>query len=114
MGTSLKVAPVADLLTHFPAHVPTVLINRTPITHMAMDIMLLGDSDTVVQYLCKRLGWTGLASSNIEPASSDTEPKRVGESHLWTFPGAEIEDDKEDEDVEAGDEKQTDIPSVLS
>lgn len=71
MGTSLKVAPVADLLTHLPSNVPVVLLNRTPITHMAMDVMLLGDSDDIVQYLGKELGWEG--------SHSDAQPERVGE-----------------------------------
>jgi len=79
MGTSLKVAPVADLLSHLPPTVPCVLINRTPIQHMAMDVMLLGDSDRVVQYLDERLSDT----------STMDEPIRVGESHVWLFPGAE-------------------------
>lgn len=79
MGTSLKVAPVADLLSHLPPSVPCVLINRTPITHVAMDVMLLGDSDRVVQYLDERLSDT----------PSMDEPRRVGESHVWLFPGAD-------------------------
>lgn len=82
MGTSLKVAPVADLLSHLPSSVPTVLINRTPITHVAMDVMLLGDSDRIVQYLDECLSDT---------ASMD-EPQRMGESHIWLFPGAELGD----------------------
>lgn len=82
MGTSLKVAPVADLLSHFPANVPTILINRTPITHMAMDILLLGDSDPIVSYLCQKLGWPC-----THPAPPP--PQRVVNSHVWLFPGAE-------------------------
>ncbi len=58
MGTSLKVAPVAELLTHMPHRLPVLLINRTPILHFQTDLMLLGESDTVVQWLCDRLGWT--------------------------------------------------------
>ena len=84
MGTSLKVAPVADLLSHFPPSVPTVLINRTPITHMAMDILLLGDSDPIVGYLCQQLGWP------CEHAAPDA-PTRVGDSNVWLFPGAETD-----------------------
>lgn len=81
MGTSLKVAPVADLLSHFPADVPTVLINRTPITHMAMDVMLLGESDVIVEYLAHELGWSS--------GKEGIYPERVGESHVYLFPGAE-------------------------
>lgn len=82
MGTSLKVAPVSDLLSHLPPRVPVVLINRTPITHMAMDVMLLGDSDGIVQYLRHKLGWDDVCAD-------DALPKRVDESHVYQFPGAE-------------------------
>ncbi|PKI84955.1 Sir2p [Malassezia vespertilionis] len=84
MGTSLKVAPVADLLSHLPPHIPTVLINRTPITHMALDVMLLGDADCVVAYLCDKLDWT----LSHAPAPIP-EPLRVASSHVHQFPGAE-------------------------
>lgn len=57
MGTSLKVAPVSDVLGHIPHTTPVILINKTPILHMATDIMLLGDCDHIVEYLCRRLGW---------------------------------------------------------
>ena len=83
MGTSLKVAPVADLLTHFSPNVPTILINRTPVSHIAMDIVLLGDSDPIVSYLCKRLGWP--CDESVVPEI----PTRVGDTHVWLFPGAE-------------------------
>jgi NAD-dependent histone deacetylase SIR2 len=55
MGTSLKVAPVSELVGHIPHQTPVILINKTPILHMGMDIQLLGDSDEIVKYLCNRL-----------------------------------------------------------
>lgn len=57
MGTSLKVAPVSELLTFMP-NVPRILINKTAVTHTTLDVMLLGDSDEIVQYLCDKLDWT--------------------------------------------------------
>ena len=84
MGTSLKVAPVSDLLTHLPPTTPVVLINRTPITHMAMDVMLLGDSDAVVQYLSKRLGWD-LPDAPNAPAQTE-EPQRVADRYVVKAP----------------------------
>ena len=77
MGTSLKVAPVSDLLTHMPPSVPVVLINRTPIVHMAMDVMLLGDSDRVVEYLSTRMG---LSTMPIQ-----AEPQRVGQRYVYIY-----------------------------
>lgn len=69
MGTSLKVAPVSELVAHLPHDTPVVLINRTPILHMSMDIQLLGDADFIVQYLCHKLGW------NLPPAKSKAREK---------------------------------------
>ncbi|KAK0561131.1 NAD-dependent histone deacetylase sir2 [Tilletia horrida] len=57
MGTSLKVAPVSELVSHIPHSTPVVLINRTPVTHIAMDVQLLGDADEIIGWLCRRLGW---------------------------------------------------------
>ncbi|CBQ70363.1 related to HST1-silencing protein [Sporisorium reilianum SRZ2] len=57
MGTSLKVAPVSEILGHIPHSTPVILINKTPILHLATDIMLLGDCDRIVEYLCRKLGW---------------------------------------------------------
>ncbi|SPO22740.1 related to HST1 - silencing protein [Ustilago trichophora] len=57
MGTSLKVAPVSEILGHIPHSTPVILINKTPILHLATDIMLLGDCDRIVEYLCRKLNW---------------------------------------------------------
>ncbi|WFD30264.1 NAD-dependent histone deacetylase sir2 [Malassezia sp. CBS 17886] len=100
MGTSLKVAPVSDLLLHMPASTPVVLVNRTPILHMAMDVMLLGDSDEIVRYLERELGWergsrsaecrAAEGSPPAAPSATRTPPtpERVADSHVWKFPGA--------------------------
>lgn len=41
---------------YIPAHVPQILINREPLSHMTFDVELLGDGDIIVNDLCKRLG----------------------------------------------------------
>lgn len=56
IGTSLKVAPVADIVDKIPGNVPQVLINKDPIHHCNFDVSLLGYCDDVVAYLCHRLG----------------------------------------------------------
>ena len=43
-------------LDYIPAHVPQILINREPLSHMTFDVELLGDGDIIVNDLCKRLG----------------------------------------------------------
>jgi NAD-dependent histone deacetylase SIR2 len=81
IGTSLKVAPVSDVLGHIPHSVPQILINRDPVTHAAFDVMLLGDADAVVRWLCKQLGdgWS---------VDAPDDPRRVHASHVYLFEGA--------------------------
>ena len=57
IGTSLKVAPVSEVVGVIPPHVPQIYISREPCKHVEFDIDLLGDCDTVVQELCRRAGW---------------------------------------------------------
>ncbi|KAG5641798.1 hypothetical protein DXG03_004184 [Asterophora parasitica] len=104
IGTSLKVSPVADILSHLPHSVPQILINKTPIRHINPDILLLGNADDIVQHLCAELGWElpdntptkpGQSSSPAKNASASATgrttrpPQRVGDSHVWLFEGAE-------------------------
>lgn len=56
IGTSLKVAPVADIVDKVRPEVPQILINKDPIQHCNFDVSLLGYCDDVVSYLCHRLG----------------------------------------------------------
>ncbi|KAG8688149.1 NAD-dependent histone deacetylase sir2 [Ceratobasidium sp. 395] len=100
IGTSLKVAPVSEILTHVPHSVPQVLINKTPVTHVSPDVVLLGDADRVVEYLCERLGWTlpaatAKSSKNGSNGVSDSSrptirpTKAINHEHVWMFPGAD-------------------------
>ncbi|KAL9130311.1 MAG: hypothetical protein Q9175_007057 [Cornicularia normoerica] len=57
IGTSLKVAPVSEVVGVLPHHVPQLYISREPCTHANFDIDLLGDCDAVVAELCRRAGW---------------------------------------------------------
>ncbi|KAK0218236.1 DHS-like NAD/FAD-binding domain-containing protein [Armillaria fumosa] len=103
IGTSLKVSPVADLLSHIPHSVPQILINKTPIKHINPDIVLLGNADTIINHLCSELDWElpplvatprTLTPRNMKKRPSMgppdiEEPERVGDSHVWVFEGAE-------------------------
>ena len=79
IGTSLKVAPVSEVVGVLPPNVPQLYISREvretpptfrpvviiiltylliqPCSHANFDIDLLGDCDTVVTELCRRAGW---------------------------------------------------------
>ena len=57
IGTSLKVAPVSEVVGVLPKDVPQIYINRDPCGHVNFDVDILGECDTVVAELCRRAGW---------------------------------------------------------
>ncbi|ORZ05348.1 DHS-like NAD/FAD-binding domain-containing protein [Lobosporangium transversale] len=57
IGSSLKVAPVSDIMHQLPHSVPQILINRTPNHQTEFDVQLLGNCDTIVAELCRMAGW---------------------------------------------------------
>lgn len=93
IGTSLKVAPVSDILTHIPHSVPQILINKTPIQHINPDIILLGDADPIIRYLMQETDWTTqqtMTRREYEKLRQIHEPyETVGNSHVSLFEGAE-------------------------
>ncbi|RVX71766.1 hypothetical protein B0A52_03950 [Exophiala mesophila] len=60
IGTSLKVAPVNQMLLKIPSSVPQIWISKERCTRegVKVDIELLGECDLIVQELCRRAGWT--------------------------------------------------------
>ena len=60
IGTSLKVAPVAEIpnfVSGQSAAIPQIYISRDPCRHIAFDIELLGECDVIIAELCRRAGW---------------------------------------------------------
>ncbi|KAJ7224284.1 SIR2-domain-containing protein [Mycena pura] len=110
IGTSLKVAPVADILCALKI---SILINKTAVRHINPDIILLGNADDIVMHLCAKLGWElppeGSVTSkpvleNVKKRSAADlhaleEPRHAlrskskqlipAHSHIWVFEGAE-------------------------
>ncbi|KAH8104056.1 SIR2-domain-containing protein [Cristinia sonorae] len=106
IGTSLKVSPVSEILTHLRHSIPQILINKTPVKHVNPDVVLLGNADEIVNYLCRKLGWdlpelpTPAGTPNLDAVHPRPrkrlseeidvhEPRRVANSHVWLFDGAE-------------------------
>ncbi|KAI5951017.1 SIR2 [Candida jiufengensis] len=56
IGTSLKVAPVADIVEKIPQNIPQILINKDSINHCQFDVSLLGFCDDIASFLCNELG----------------------------------------------------------
>ena len=86
IGTSLKVAPVSEVVPYMPPHVPQIYISRTPVSHINFDIDLLGDCDVVVSELCRRAGWD-LQHEMIPPKQQvhvETPPGEFASRHVFT------------------------------
>ncbi|CAI2183235.1 13344_t:CDS:2 [Funneliformis geosporum] len=92
MGSSLKVAPVSEIMGQIPHRVPQIVINRTPIKHMQFDVQLLGDCDIIIPELCRMLRWE-LVHEKLPGGSSlckNSEPYRFLEPHIYLFEGAVV------------------------
>lgn len=57
IGTSLKVAPVSEIVNMVPSHVPQILINRDPVKHAEFDVNLLGYCDDVATLIAQKCSW---------------------------------------------------------
>ncbi|KAF9291462.1 NAD-dependent histone deacetylase sir2 [Mortierella alpina] len=108
IGSSLKVAPVGDIMHQLPRHVPQILINRTPIIHSEFDVQLLGDCDVIVAELCRMVGWELKheklpgGTSGVPDLASNTNDNGCGkggrapwtlvEPNTYLFEGAILQD----------------------
>ncbi|KAJ2741023.1 NAD-dependent histone deacetylase sir2, partial [Coemansia sp. BCRC 34490] len=104
MGSSLKVAPVSDIMGNLPHTVPQIVINKTPILHFNFDVQLLGNADDIVAYLARRCGWElhhqripGGCTASEEFARSAAGLGPVDSPPSITFP-IRVPVDKPDED----------------
>ena len=90
MGSSLKVAPVANVMHKIPLRVPQILLNMESLRHMAnFDIHLLGYSDVVVEALRKSLEERRVSGGGKETAiTAAVKPKAGPLPWQWLFEGA--------------------------
>ncbi|KAI9501043.1 DHS-like NAD/FAD-binding domain-containing protein [Coemansia spiralis] len=118
MGSSLKVAPVSDIMGNLPHTVPQIVINKTPILHFNFDVQLLGNADDIVAYLAERCGWD-LCHPRIPGESTISEDfacagiAPIDSPPSITFPiriPNEKEEDKEKEDRTSADAS---VPSFV-
>mmetsp|Transcript_56237 Transcript_56237/g.115002 ORF Transcript_56237/g.115002 Transcript_56237/m.115002 type:complete len:736 (+) Transcript_56237:477-2684(+) len=70
IGTSLRVAPVSEILGKVDKSVPAILINREVVGQPnEFDVELLGDCDKVLAELCGMLGWEAPGIPAVSSAS---------------------------------------------
>lgn len=84
IGTSLKVAPVSEIIGVLPASIPQIYISKTPVTHIEFDVMLLGSCDDIIRDLVRRCGFV-LEHGMLEGGRSD-----VGEGAEWKEVGTGV------------------------
>ncbi|KAK9365258.1 DHS-like NAD/FAD-binding domain-containing protein [Lipomyces kononenkoae] len=102
IGTSLKVAPVSEIIRVLPGHIPQIYISRTPCTHAEFDVSLLGNCDDVVEYICKKLGggWELKHEMITENGFNGEVAKTLDRTYRFKRPSAA--DEKEVEHQEEG------------
>jgi hypothetical protein len=77
IGTSLKVAPVSEIIGVLPVNVPQIYISKTPVRHVEFDVTLLGSCDDIIRDLVRRCGYI-LKHEKFEGGRSD-----VGQGVEW-------------------------------
>jgi len=77
IGTSLKVAPVSEIIGVLPASVPQIYISKTPVAHVQFDTTFLGNCDDIIRDLVRRCGFV-LEHEKLPGGRSD-----AGEDAQW-------------------------------
>lgn len=80
IGTSLKVAPVSEIIRLVPGNIPQVYINKTLVSHNEFDITFLGNCDDVVEWVSQEMQWELNHEMN----------KRTKDYESTEFPGGKI------------------------
>lgn len=88
IGTSLKVAPVAEVPGILPPNVPQIYINKTRCTHVDFDIEMRGDCDLVIAELVRRAGWDLPLYERKAPQKCKVELLEDSQ-HQWMFASEE-------------------------
>lgn len=87
IGTSLKVAPVSEVVGFLPRKIPQIYISREPCSHVDFDVDMLGNCDAVVTELCRQAGWELRHEMIPEKAEVDV---RLCEGHASRFSFKEV------------------------
>jgi hypothetical protein len=90
IGTSLKVAPVNDMLLVIPPTIPQIWISKERCQRegVKVDIELLGECDVIIDEICRRAGWMSALNDrkwspekSSERKASAERPKPSEEEH---------------------------------
>ncbi|KAJ1496838.1 NAD-dependent protein deacetylase sirtuin-1 [Coelomomyces lativittatus] len=86
IGSSLKVAPVSEILKSIPDQVPQILINKETLPHLQghFDVEFIGDADTIVNVFSTALSWS-LSQHTTHPTSSSSPAYRFQPPNVYLF-----------------------------
>jgi hypothetical protein len=92
IGSSLKVAPVSEILQAVSDHVPQIIINRELLSHLKhhFDVHLLGNADSIVIELCRRLNWK--LDHPAVPSTPEPLHFKHHETNVYVFEGGVVEE----------------------
>jgi NAD-dependent deacetylase sirtuin 1 len=108
IGTSLQVAPVADMPRSLDASVPQILVNREVVARarIQFDVELLGDCDFIVRLIAELLGWSDKIG-DTERCSLAGDPEQYFQlPSRYVFPGARLDPDGAGHRLKADDMSQ--------
>jgi len=82
IGTSLKVAPVNEMLLALPPGIPQIWISKERCQRegVKVDIELLGECDVIVEELCRRAGWANSLKQRLWEDSQREAPNSQSEN----------------------------------
>lgn len=86
IGTSLKVAPVSEIVNMIPAYVPQVLINKDPVRHAEFDLSLLGFCDDVAALVTQKCGWSMPHSSWSKLEKNEYKYEETDRGVYYVYP----------------------------
>ncbi|CDK27865.1 unnamed protein product [Kuraishia capsulata CBS 1993] len=109
VGTSLKVAPVSEVVNLIPSHVPQVLINKYPVKHYEFDVSILGFCDPVIAHICNKLGWS-IEHEDYERIRNDALEVENLDLGVFELSGKDELEEKKKEEAE---EKEVEAKKVV-
>jgi NAD-dependent histone deacetylase SIR2 len=93
IGTSLQVAPVADIPRHLDPSVPQILVNRELVarSRVHFDVELLGDCEYIIRLLAELLDWSEEIGSADDCPLSKTVVDCFVPPNRYVFQGARLD-----------------------
>lgn len=93
IGTSLKVAPVNEMLLAVPPTVPQIWISKDRCQRegVKVDIELLGECDVIIEEIARRAGWTASLEDRLWSPQTMKKKVQISSTKVRILPQKETE-----------------------